>query len=310
MTLLWVLLIFIFVILFIIYSDFRIAANRNYPWIDHQSNFFLKWHNKNYVSDLDKIKEELFCYPHEEMVIQATDGISLHGYLFKSKESQKTMICFHGYRFNCFKEYASLAKAMLEHSYNVVLVDMRAHQQSGGRYITFGYWEQADVESWIQYIVNRFPTQDIYLHGTSMGASSVLLCSSHKLPQQVKAAVADCGYSSAWKMIESFHYKIFHFRVPGLLYLSNNFFRIFAHTDLRNLEIPTYLERAKIPILFIHGDQDQFVPCHMSKLNYQACCSYKALLIVQGANHGRSFTMNSQLYLETMFTFFDQQKKN
>ncbi len=306
MTGLWIFIILLSIALFIVYLDFRIAASRNYPWIDHQSNHILKWENKNYTEELDQIKEELFRYPHEEITIKAKDQIPLHGYLFLSSQSKQTVICFHGYRFNCFKEYAFLANSLLKHSFNVVLVDMRGHQKSGGRYITFGNKEQDDVACWIDYIINRFPDYRLYLHGTSMGASSVLLSSTHSLPFQVKAAAADCGYSSAWDMFELLHHRIFHFHVPGLLSLANLCFRVFAHTDLHQLDIASQLKHSKLPTLFIHGSQDRLVPMQMSKINYQACSSEKQLLIIDDADHGRSFKTDPDQYLKTMLDFFSQ----
>lgn len=303
---LWIFIILLSIALFIVYLDFRIAASRNYHWVDHQSNHILKWENKNYTDELDQIKEELFRYPHEQITIKAKDQIPLHGYLFLSNQSKQTIICFHGYRFNCFKEYAHLAKSLLEHSFNVVLVDMRAHQKSGGRYITFGSKEQEDVACWVDYMASRFPDDHLYLHGTSMGASSVLLSSTHPLPSQVKAIAADCGYSSAWEMFELLHHKIFHFHVPGLLYLSNLCFRVFTHTDLHQLNIASQLKHSKLPVLFIHGSQDRLVPMQMSKINYQACSSEKQLLIIEGADHGRSFKTNPNQYLKTMLDFFSQ----
>lgn len=303
MIVLWILIILLGLALCIVYIDFRITASRNYSWIDHQSDHVLKRENKNYTHELNQIMENLFCYPYEEIEIKAKDQITLHGYLFLSGQSKQTILCFHGYRFNCFKEYAHLAKSLLDQSFNVLLVDMRAHQKSGGRYITFGNKEQDDISCWIEYMADRFPDYQLYLHGTSMGASSVLLCSTHHLPIQVKAAVADCGYSSIWDILTLLHHKIFHFHVPGLLYLSNLCFRIFAHTDLRQLDIASQLKDAKLPVLFIHGSQDRLVPVKMSKMNFQACTSDKQLLIIEGADHGRSFKTNPDLYLHTLLDF-------
>ena len=60
----------------------------------------------------------------------------------------------------------------------------------------------------------------------------------------------------------------------------------------------------KIPVLFFHGESDDYVPSYMSKINYEACTSRKKLVLIPGAGHGLSFPVDQQGYLAEMEEFF------
>ena len=67
------------------------------------------------------------------------------------------------------------------------------------------------------------------------------------------------------------------------------------------------MARCKLPVIFFHGEADDFVPCDMSRENYAACAGPKALVTIPGAGHGLSYLANPDHYLETLAQFTREQ---
>jgi fermentation-respiration switch protein FrsA (DUF1100 family) len=67
------------------------------------------------------------------------------------------------------------------------------------------------------------------------------------------------------------------------------------------------VKNAKVPVIFFHGEADDFVPCEMSKINYEACSSKKMLVTVAGAGHGLSFPVAPEKYLNALRDFFGKE---
>ena len=60
----------------------------------------------------------------------------------------------------------------------------------------------------------------------------------------------------------------------------------------REVSATEAVAHTKLPILFIHGTGDQFVPCSMSQAAYDACTGEKRLILVEGAGHGQSYLVD------------------
>ena len=126
-----------------------------------------------------------------------------------------------------------------------------------------------------------------------MGAATVLLASELELPASVRGIIADCGFSSPYAIMKS----VLHWRCPWLvsgplLALTGVFTRLFGGFGLREVSTTEAVAHTKLPILFIHGTGDQFVPCSMSQAAYDACTGEKRLILVEGAGHGQSYLVD------------------
>lgn len=138
--------------------------------------------------------------------------------------------------------------------------------------------------------------EDIFLpsfDGLSMGAATVLMASELALPASVRGIIADCGFSSPYAIMKS----VLHWRCPWLvsgplLALTGVFTRLFGGFGLREVSATEAVAHTKLPILFIHGTGDQFVPCSMSQAAYDACTGEKRLILVEGAGHGQSYLVD------------------
>lgn len=103
----------------------------------------------------------------------------------------------HGYTSEG-KLVSAKAKRLYDMGYNILVQDLRGHGSSEGDYIGMGWHDRLDIVNWIESTIIENPNAKIVLHGTSMGAATVLMVSGEELPSNVKAIVADCGYTSVW----------------------------------------------------------------------------------------------------------------
>jgi fermentation-respiration switch protein FrsA (DUF1100 family) len=245
--------------------------------------------------------------PSEWVQIRSHDGLSLSGRYYHTKDGAPVQIMFHGYRSMALRDSAGgyiLAKKM---GFNVLAVDQRAHGRSKGRVITFGIQERKDCLSWVQYAAKRFGKQTpIVLSGLSMGAATVLMAAGRELPDNVIGVLADCGYTSPKEIICEV---IRQMKLPPKL--SYPFVRLAARLFAGfDLEADSPLEaaaRCKVPVILYHGEDDVFVPCHMSRRNYEACNARKAFITVPGAGHGLAYAVQPERYLQTLREFFPEE---
>ena len=252
---------------------------------------------------IKRLIEEFREIPAEDVYIRSFDGLLLHGMYYHVADNAPLDIQLHGYNGNAFRDFCGGNKVSREAGRNSLVVEQRAHGLSQGETIPFGIRERRDCLSWVEYAIGRFGKDvKITLAGVSMGAATVLMAISLGLPENVKAIIADCGYSSPKAIIR----KVARDQgfVPWLVYpfiwLGG---RIFGGFNLTEASAVSSVAESKIPVLIIHGEADNFVPCYMAREIYDACRSEKELLTVPGAGHGLSYLIDSQLYEETVNDF-------
>ena len=191
--------------------------------------------------------------------------------------------------------------------FNVFIVDHQAHGDSEGKYIGFGSHESRDGMQWLRFINDTFGSDiQIILHGVSMGCATVTLMSGNPdLPKNVKFTVADCGYTSPWA---EFDYQLKNAHVPSspLLDGANFFNKRIAKYDFKKVDSVESVKHAQVPMLFIHGTKDDFVPTYMVNELYDACSSDKDILLVEGAGHAESYPTDSAAYEAKVRSFIDK----
>ena len=178
------------------------------------------------------------------------------------------------------------------------MVDQRASGQSEGRVITFGIKERYDCLAWVDYALKRFGSDvELLLCGISMGAATVLMAAGMDLPPNVKGIIADCGYTSPREIICKVIRQI---GLPAkIMYPFVKLgAKIYGRFDLEEASAVEAMERCRVPVFFAHGEPDDFVPCDMSRVNYEACTAPKKLFTVPGAGHGLSYIVAPEEYLK------------
>ena len=258
------------------------------------------------LTNLDELLENnlnwLEAYGYKKYYMSSDRGERLVGYLMTPKTKSNTYVFgIHGYRADGRKEFCGFAQYYLKRGINVFFVDHVASGASEGKYCSLGYYEADDSIKWLYHMEELFGRDiKVIVHGVSMGAAVTARISASNLPDYVKMLVADCGYTSAREMLteKMRGIGIADERIINLLNTVNKRRMGFDIDDISPIKAVKY---AKLPMLFIHGREDNFVPWEMSKRNYEACSSEnKELLIIDGADHVQSFVENPEAYTEKL----------
>lgn len=235
-----------------------------------------------------------------EDVYIMSDSLRLHGKLFKNPGTKYALVC-HGYTSKA-KHMAGFVNKFHSLGYNVLAVDARAHGDSEGTKIGMGWVERFDVIEWIKYIISLEPDAQIILHGVSMGASTVLMASGEDLPKNVKAIIADCGYTSEWDEFRQ-EADVLHIPWFPVLNASSAISKVRDGYDFKQASAVEQVKKSHIPTLFIHGSKDELVPYGMLNELYSAANCEKEILTIQGAGHALSSSVAPELYWNTVETF-------
>lgn len=226
-------------------------------------------------------------------------GLKLKARMIPAENSNVYVFCSHGYRSSGLGEYEIMTKFYHDLGYNVFIVDHAAHGESEGKYIGFGYHEYKDCIDWLNWMKEEFDDDiQIILQGISMGSATVMMMSGDEnLPDNVKFTVADCGYTTARAEFEYDIKEFMHlpeFPIVGTANIFNKHLNGYDFSDASPIDS---VAKTKVPILFIHGDSDTFVPTYMVHQLYASCSTEeKDLLLVKGAGHAESYRTDSGAY--------------
>ena len=250
------------------------------------------------------LKEQSF----EVLTLPNADGKVLTAFFLPADtDNDRYAVCAHGYRSRGKREFRLMTKYYHDKGFHVLLVDHRASGDSDGSFITFGKRESEDLLLWLDYIRReKDPDARIVLHGVSMGAATVLMLSDNPaiLPN-VRYIVSDCSFTAA---TEQFRSVLQNTKLPFPVLMAgvNTVNRVVSGFSLYDVNPIAHVQNACVPILFIHGGADDFVPTRMGLENYEACTSAKDLLIVDGAGHAESYPTDSAAYEAKLDEFADR----
>ena len=284
-------IVFLIVILILFYISFRLYNFALNPKSSKEGIFNSKDNNEPRFQDTwiydYKDKEDVF--------INSFDNLKLHGYILKTENSDKWAITVHGYT-NKAESMSAMAYKYHSLGYNILMPDLRGHGKSEGSYVGMGWHDRLDIIKWIDLIIRENKDSKILLHGISMGAGTVMMVSGEELPENVKVIIEDCGYTSAKEQL-AYNLKTM-FKLPSfpILNFCSLITKIKDNYFISEASAIKQLQKAKVPILFIHGDKDKFVPFYMLDKLYNACSSKKDKLVVKDVGHAKSESLKSDLY--------------
>ena len=245
-------------------------------------------------------------FPHEDYYIKSHDGLTLHAKYFEFAPDAVTEIMFHGYRGSAERDLSGGVQRCFALGRNILLVDQRTSCGSEGNVISFGINEHRDCLAWIDFAVNHFgPDVRLILTGISMGASTVLMAAGKPLPKNVVGVLADCGFSSPKKIIQKCANDM-HYPVNLIYPFIKLGAKIFGHFDLEEYSPLEAMKTCKVPVIFFHGENDDYVPCYMSREVYDACTTPKKLVTIPGAGHGLVYLVDNQKYFQSVVEFFSE----
>lgn len=243
----------------------------------------------------------------ETVEVTAYDGINLVGHLRRCEHEKRLIIAMHGWRSSWASDFGAISDFWCASGCSVLYAEQRGQGESGGEHMGFGLTERYDCLEWIKWAnENGYADIPIYLCGISMGAATVLMAAGLDLPENVHGIMADCGYTSPhaiWKHV-----------VNNNLHMSYGGFTAAVADDIckKKIQMGTKeysstdaMRECKVPVFFVHGTDDRFVPIEMTYENYKACTAPKRLLVIPGAEHSMSYLIDKRAYEKALKEFWE-----
>jgi len=230
----------------------------------------------------------------EELTIDSPFGYRLHAIWIPGEGSDKTVIFSHGYTYSLFGSVKYL-DIFLNLGYNILLYDHRYHGKSGGKNCTMGFREKDDLRSVTDWVFQKCGSDSfVVTHGESLGGATVLLHGA--MDKRISAIIADCPYKSVWAQ---FQYKLMEiYKLPAFpfLHISDWFSPLFIGTRFSQISPQEAVKNIHCPVLFIHGDQDRYIPYQFSVDLYNQKSGQKRLYVAKGADHAQSCLIDRAAY--------------
>ena len=273
---------------------------------DYTLNPYSKHNISEKIETNEEVAQESRQWLSENSVnvsLKSQDDLNLHA-AYIDQNSHIYMIMVHGYRGDG-ASIISPIKQMKKAGYNLLIPDLRGHGFSEGDYIGMGWDDREDIIQWIDYLLSKDPHASIILYGVSMGGATVMDVAGEKLPHQVKAIIEDCGYTSVWDIFKA-HIDMNNIESEVALHMASLVTKIRAGYYLEDVRPIEQVKKSQTPMLFIHGAEDNFVPFSMVNELYNAATCPKEKLVIQGAGHANSCSVNSELYYQTIFRFIEK----
>ncbi|MBQ7932220.1 MAG: alpha/beta hydrolase [Clostridia bacterium] len=286
----------------------RVALDRQAPksMVKSQEKMMGEKQNRELVARIRNAAASLEERVTETAEITAEDGTRLVGHWWPCEKPKRVVIAMHGWRSTWSQDFGIIADFWHDSGCSILFAEQRGQGNSGGDYMGFGLTERFDCRDWVNWVNEKTDMLlPVYLGGVSMGAATILMASGLDMPDNVAGIVADCGFTSPYAIWKHVVQDNFHLSYDGI--------RSAAATDLCRRKIQTAansystteaLKNTDIPVLFIHGTDDHFVPVEMTYENYKACASEKHLLIVPGAEHAMSYLADKAAYENAIRNFW------
>ncbi len=257
----------------------------------------MKWQSERYDTSF---YENLV---KSDYTVSGYEGYVLHVQLLKNPEkTDKYIILSHGYTDNHIGslKYVSM---YLDLGYNCIVYDLRGHGENARTFTTYGILEGRDITCLVEDTWERYPDMTILgLHGESLGAASTI--TSLKYRPDASFVVADCGFSDIENVLRN-GYKSAH--LPGFLFeVADVGARIRYHYSLKDMRPIDSLDDNEIPILFIHGEADNFILPENSEDMFERTKGIKEFHLISGAGHAYSVLTDPVTYKEYVAAFLEK----
>ncbi|MBI5976676.1 alpha/beta hydrolase [Clostridium perfringens] len=247
----------------------------------------------------------------EDITLKSFDGLNLTSTLIMNENpTNKFIILVHGVSI-CYVGSLKYFDIFYKNGFNVLIVNQRRHGKSEGKYSTYGFYEKYDVNMWIEYLKSRFGNDIILgLHGESMGAGTVM--ETIPLNDSIKFVIEDCGYSNFHELIgfqitHAYKNRLVRKILRPSLIFANFFMKTKAKFSMKKIVPIDIVASTSLPMMFIHGKEDYFVPWYMAVDLYKAKTKgYKELYLVEGAKHAEALEVNKILYEKKIMTFIEK----
>ena len=260
----------------------------------------------NGMDDLDISFRKLEDNDCKTIEIVSSVGEKLIGHWYECENAERIIIAMHGWRSSWTKDFGAMADFFHKNNCSVLYAEQRGQNNSGGDYMGFGVVERYDCLDWINW-ANSYCGTDlpIYLAGVSMGASTVLMTAGLELPSNVHGIIADCGYTSPDEIWGHVVKDSLHMSYNGIRQsIAQDIFKKKIKIEAKDYSCIDAMKKCTVPVMFIHGTDDDFVPIDMTYENYKACIAPKRLFVVPGAKHAMSYLVDKEGYEKELKEFW------
>jgi len=229
-----------------------------------------------------------------EVYIDSQYDYKIHGLFFPNNNSKKVIILCHGITWSLYGSVKYM-DMFLQRGFSVFIYDHRNHGLSGGFNTSYGYYEKFDLKKCTDWLFNKLGKDIIVgLHGESMGAGIAL--QNIAIDNRIKFCIEDCGYSDAQDLFQHRLEKDYNIKKLPLVKLSDTITKIRVGWSFKDVSPITALPKVELPILFIHGAKDDYVPTFMCKQMYSVKNGYKDIYIAPNAGHAQAYLENKDEY--------------
>lgn len=243
----------------------------------------------------------------EEVCIESHDGFKLFGH-FISSSTNKLAILAHGYGGE-YKDLSSYADFFIKRGYNVLAIECRGHGKSEGPFVGMGWLDRLDIIGWIDFCLQRNKDYQIVLFGQSMGATGVCMALGEKLPKNVICAISDCAFDNVYREFYHVTRQYMKFLTKPNLNIFCAYMKRVHDYDLKRADTVSQLKKSTLPVLFIHGKADTFVPIEMCYRLIQAVPEQRRdVFLVEDAGHIMSYAVDTKGYINAMTKFLTKYK--
>ncbi len=243
---------------------------------------------------------------HQEVIIKNRKGENLHGVEFRNPSNSNVWaVVLHGWT-NVNREMSSYGMEYYKRGFNVLLPDLRGHNNSEHKFVTMGWMDRLDVVDWINSIVRENPKAKIIIHGVSMGGATTMMTTGEKLPDNVLLAVEDCGFTSVKEIFTDRCKRKYHLPPKLVMPPAALICRLLNGFFLGKASSVEQLKKSKTPTLFLHGDRDNFVLLSNLEPLYRACAAPKEKHIIRGAEHAVSAFWYPEEYWGVVDSFLEK----
>ena len=222
----------------------------------------------------------------------------------------KTAVLVHGYKDSAIKFFYFGRMYNRDLHYNVLMPDLHAHGLSDGNDIQMGWKDADEVLNWIKVAEEIFRDDNyrtaMIVHGVSMGAATTMNVSGKDLPEYVNAFVEDCGYTSVWDEFSMQLKEMLGLPALPLMHSTSLLCNMKYGWNFKEASPLISVSRCTRPMLFIHGDADDFVPFSMMQPLYDAKPEPKEFWVAPGSAHANAYRDHPEEYTAVVRQFLDK----
>lgn len=301
----WSLYFMIGIVLVILLIGLFMAVSLAYPRrLTHQGAY-----------DLENKRSPGLMAISDKWSLESYQITSPHGYPLQlyhvapERTSRHYVVIAHGYGYT-YLGSVKYAQMMLENHYHVILFDERYHGKSGGKNCTMGYKEKDDLHEIVSDTFRRYgPEICLGTYGESMGGAAVLLEQAED--PRIRFCITDCTFADLGDlMADLLKRKLFLPRYP-IIPVASFWFWLLTGVPFSRISPMEAVKKAQVPLLFVHGEADAFIPPENSQRLFDAASEPKRLYIaLHQARHTEASRKNPEAYRQVLREFLSDYRMN